>query len=103
MKMFDLTTDPVAVVLADALAKRRSIMIHSLSRSGRSHLKVHQDRGGYFVRTGRNGGCKERLGRCQITYLDGRPTLYQFTLKSRDDFDADQQRRFDERHGIASA
>lgn len=77
-----------------------SIMMDEKSRWGRSHLRLYKDREGYFVRQGRRGANKQRLGQCKVTYLNGEPTLFKFTTKSSDDFEADQQRRWDAKHGI---
>lgn len=72
------------------------------SRSGRTHLKLHRDRDGkHYVRVGRRGSCKQYLGRCKVTYLDGVATLFQFTLAAHDAFEAEQRRRWDERNGFA--
>lgn len=96
-------TDPVvaqhlAATLADTFGG--TVMIDSKSRWGRSHLKLRMDKGGYFVRVGRRGSCKQYLGRCKITFFDGKPTLLQFTFADTDAFDAEQDRRWCLANGI---
>ena len=90
---------PIAVAhLEEALADcLPSVMIYSDCRWGRSHLRLHRDRGGFFVRMGRRGSSKHYLGRCKITYLDGVATLFQFTTASHDAYKAEESRRWDAR------
>lgn len=98
----------VALDRSDVSERLRNIYLASgkvhLDQSAsahRSHLKLHQDsKGGYFVRIGKNGSRKECLGTCKITHLDGIAYLFQFTFKSVDDFNADQDRRWCEARGI---
>lgn len=88
--------------LATELAQwRPTVMLDKASRWGRSHLRLHWDAKGYFVRVGRRGANKQYLGRCNVTYLDGSPTLFAFTLADHDAFEADQERRWLERNGLA--
>ncbi len=100
-KTLPLTDEAVALHLADKIALSSRVMLDSASRSGRSHLRLHSDRGGHFVRIGRRGSCKQYLGRCKVTYFDGEPTLFQFTLADHDAFEADQERRWAAKHGVA--
>ena len=79
-----------------------SVMLDEKSRSGRKHLKLHKDARGYYVRIGCRGSSKQYLGRCKVTYLDGEASLFAFTLADRDAFEADQQRRWDERNGFTA-
>lgn len=79
---------------------RPTVMLDSEHRWGRSHLRLHKDRGGYFVRVGKRGANKEYLGKCKLTLFDGVPTLFSFTLASTDAFNADQERRWCVANGI---
>lgn len=92
-------TDPIASDHLEATIAERlpSVMIDKDSRWGRSHLRLHRDRGGFFVRMGRRGSSKHYLGRCKITYFDGEATLFQFTTVSRDAYDAEENRRWEAR------
>ncbi len=100
MKMVPLTDEVAASHLAKHLAAGRTVFMTETSRGNRSHLRVKKDATGYFVRRGRNGSCKDYLGRCKLTYLDGALALVQFTSKSADQFEADQRRRWDEKYGV---
>lgn len=99
-KTLDLDEQIVAVKLANEISRGGSVMIDSASRTGRHHLKLHRDKKGYFVRCGRRGSMKQYLGRCKVTYIDGKPELFAFTLADHDAFEADQQRRWDAKYGI---
>jgi len=82
---------------------RGTVMIDGKSRWGRSqrrHLRLHRDGRGFFVRVGRRGAGKAYLGRCKVTYFDGKPELFQFTFSTQDAFEAEQSRRYDERYNI---
>jgi hypothetical protein len=98
-KTLPLTDETVAAHLA---AEGR-VMLDSASktRGGRSHLTLHQDRSGYFVRVGGRGSCKQYLGQCKVTYFDGVAGLFAFTLADHDAFKAAQDARFNASHGIA--
>lgn len=100
-KTLDLADQRVAVELACKITERGggTVMIDSASRTGRSHLRLHRDKDGYFVRCGRRGSLKQYLGRCKITYIDGKPELFAFTLAAHDAFEADQRRRWDAKYG----
>lgn len=80
-----------------------TVMLDFASRMGRSHLRLHRDGQGYFVRCGRRGSLKQYLGRCKVTYFDGEPSLFAYTLADHDAFEADQQRRWDAKHGYLTA
>lgn len=102
-KTLPLSDDLVASHLATQAECFGTVMIDFGSRLGsRHHLKLHKDRGGYYVRTGRRGSCKEYLGRCKVTYFDGKADLFSYTFASVDAFEADQLRRFDAAHGITA-
>jgi hypothetical protein len=98
-KTLPLTDETVAA----HLAAEDKVMLDSASkaRGGRSHLTLHQDRDGYFVRVGGRGSCKQYLGHCKVTYFDGVATLFAYTLADHDAFQAAQAARFDAKHGIA--
>lgn len=96
-----LNEETVARHLATQVECHGTVMIDFASRWGRRHLKLHKDRNGYFVRVGRRGSSKQYLGRCKVTYFDGEPTLFQYTSADRDAFDAEQQRKWDAKYGIA--
>lgn len=101
-KTLPLTNDLVQAHLAENIGEERgTIMLDEKSRWGRSNLKLHKGRDGYYVRVGRRGTTKRVLGRCKVTYLDGKPTLFQFTTAYQDAFEADQDRRWSERHGVS--
>lgn len=57
-----------------------TVMIHrdSRCRGSRHHLKLYSGNGRWYVRVGRRGGCRKYLTACEITYLDGKPILFQF-------------------------
>jgi hypothetical protein len=101
-KTLPLGDELVATHLATQIECFGTVMLDFASRWGRHHLRLHHDRQGYFVRSGRRGSCKRYLGRCKVTYFDGEPTLFAYTLADQDAFDADQARRWDEKHGIVA-
>ena len=70
-------------------------MIDKDSRWCRSNLRLHRDKGGFFVRVGMRGSSKQYLGKCKITFFDGEPTLLAFTFASHDAFEDDQRRRWE--------
>jgi hypothetical protein len=90
-------TDPLVVA---ELECSHNVMIDEKSRWGRHFLRLHKDKLGWFVRTGCRGGNKQRLGRAKVTFVDDKPSLFKFTFASRDAFDAEQSRIFDELYGI---
>jgi hypothetical protein len=100
-KTLTLTDEMVAAHLATQLDCHGTVMLDFSSRLGRRHLRIHKDGAGYFVRCGRRGSMKQYLGRCKVTYLDGEPTLFAFTRADRDAFDADQQQRWEKKHGVS--
>lgn len=57
-----------------------SVMIHKSCREGRtSHNTARRAKDGrWYIRKGKRGGVVRFLTECEITYLDGEPTLYQF-------------------------
>jgi hypothetical protein len=57
-----------------------TVMIHrdSRCRGSRHHLKLYRTDGRYHVQVGRRGGSRRYLTECEITYIDGTPTLFQF-------------------------
>jgi hypothetical protein len=76
-------TDPL--IAADLEETRRglgSVMISRKCRYGRHHLKLHRNRAGVpFVRVGVRGSGKMELEFCEVTYLDGVPTLFAYVFK----------------------
>lgn len=99
-----LTDELVAAFLTKEIGRsyKPTVMLASSSRMGRSHLRLYRDSKGYFVRCGRRGSLKQYLGRCNVTYLGGEPTLFAFTTADQDAFDADQDRRWNLKHGITA-
>ena len=58
------------------------VMLHRDDRYTRGHhFRRYRDDAGYYIRMGKRGCCKRYLDRCQITYIDGQPSLFQFRLK----------------------
>lgn len=100
-KTLALCDEIPAAFLAKEMARtyKPTVMIDERSRYGRSHLRLHLDGKGYFVRGPRGTG-RRYLGRCKVTFLDGEATLFQFTTKLQDAFDADQAARWDAKYGI---
>lgn len=103
-RTLELIDQRVAIELACKITQRGggTVMIDSASRTGRSHLRLRRDKDGYFVRCGRRGSMKQYLGRCKVTYIDGKPELFAFTLADHDAFEADQQRRWDAKYEIGA-
>lgn len=61
---------------------RVMISASSRTRGQRRHLRLHRDaKGRPFIAAGCRGHDRRYLGGCEITYLDGEPTLYQFDLE----------------------
>lgn len=95
-KTVDLTHEIPATFLEKEIASHRpQVMIDKDSRWGRSHLRLHKDGRGFFVRAGRRGSSKQYLGKCKITFFDGEPTLLAFTFANHDAFEDEQRRRWD--------
>lgn len=57
-----------------------AVMLHSSCREGRmSHNTAYRDADGrWYVRKGKRGTVVRYLTQCEVTYLDGVPSLYQF-------------------------
>lgn len=89
-----------AVIAHFASEKRVMIERNSRARGGRSHLRLFKDNGGWFVRTGMRGSCKQYLGQCKQTLLDNEVILHTFSTASQDAFDAEQNRKFEEKWGV---
>jgi hypothetical protein len=105
IRYVDLDHEVASAKLAKSVgAYARNVHLDGVGFGKRSHLRLHKDRDGYFVRRGPRGGNKEYLGRCKVTWLNDDPTplLVQFTLRSNDEFAADQQRRWDAKYGAAA-
>ena len=98
-------TDPrVAAHLEEKLAGTRygnRVLINPSSRfkGGRSHLALHKDAKGYFVRLGRRGSSKDYLGTCDIIPCPGSP-IFQFTLETHDKRDAADEAAFCKKYGL---
>lgn len=58
----------------------KAVMIHASCREGRmSHNTAHRAADGrWYIRKGKRGGAVRYLTQCEVLYLDGVPTLYQF-------------------------
>lgn len=66
------------------IALRGFIMLHRDDRRwrGHHHYKVYRDGPGhYYIRTGKRGTVRRYLDRCEVSYVNGEPTLYQFRVK----------------------
>lgn len=60
------------------------VMIHRDDRFTRgTHFKVHRDEGGFYVRMGKRGQCKRYIIRCDVTWMQGNPVLFQYRLAAR--------------------
>lgn len=73
-------SDPL---VAECLAKGGKIMMHASDRPTRrnAHYKLRKDAGGWHIRYGKRGTCKEYLTACEITFQRGFPLLFQFRTK----------------------
>jgi hypothetical protein len=96
-EILPLTDETVASHLAMQTECFGSVMLDFASRRGRRHLKLHRDQTGYFVRTGRRGANKQYLGQCKVTWIDGSPTLFAYTLAEQDAFEEERALRRSER------
>lgn len=101
-KTVELTDTDVAAHLSETVAALRgTVMLANECRFGRKHLRLRKDGKGYFVTVGSRGHDKRYLGRCKVTYFDGIATLFQFTTAVHDEFEAEQDRRWADKHGVA--
>lgn len=97
-KTLPLTDETVLAYLASETVVQ--LDSGSRHRGGRSHLTLNKDSGGWFIRTGRRGSCKLYLGQCKQTLIDGKIVLHTFTTASQDAFDAEEERKFNEKWGF---
>ncbi|MCC8956025.1 hypothetical protein H8B02_22110 [Bradyrhizobium sp. Pear77] len=60
------------------------VMVHSgdVFRGNRSrHFVRRMEKGGrFYVRMGKRGECKRYIERCEVTFIYGEPTLYEYRL-----------------------
>ena len=67
------------------LALRSHVMLHRDDCSPpwlrRRHYVARKDDGGWYIRRGKRGQIKTYLSKCEITYIDGDATLFQFRAR----------------------
>lgn len=103
IRLVGLDHEVAAEKLAECfISYGRHVHLDGAGHGKRSHLRLHKDRQGYFVRRGVRGRDKEYLGRCKVTWLNDEPTplLVQFTLRSNDEADAAYQARLDAQYEV---
>ena len=74
-------------LVAKHIAMNETIMLHKTDRFTRgTHFRRYSDGGAFgehlfYIRMGKRGQCKQYIDRCEITFINGEPTLFQYRLR----------------------
>lgn len=101
-KTFPVTAPLVATHLAETQREGGAVMISEKNhfRGHRRHLKLHHNRSGVpFVRIGVRGSSRQELEFCDVTYLDGVPTIFAYVFK-KSELEKEWEAAWDRKHGI---
>jgi hypothetical protein len=67
--------------LEAARSLRGTIMLHPDCRRGRGHhYRLLGDDFAWYIRMGRRAAVPETLRDCEVTFIDGKPTLFAFRI-----------------------
>lgn len=65
------------------LAFHDTIMLHPDSRFTRgTHFRRYDDGKRFYIRMGKRGQCKRYLASCDVTFVNGEPTLFEYRTES---------------------